>query len=357
MGFDAASVRLDFPILSRTFDGKPLGLPGFGGHVAEAHVGDRGRGRLLPAATTRTRTAASTPSVKRRRSCSRGALRRSLAFFGVDRSRAIVFTRGTTESINLVAHGWGRTHVRAGDEVVAHRDGAPLEHRALAARWRRRPAPSSATSALTDDGLLDLSDLDDAADRAHEDACGHGHVERARHDHAAARAGRRGARGRRDRRRRRARRRAPAPRADLQTLDADFLAFSGHKMLGPTASGGLYATRELLDDDGSAVRRRRHDPRGVPRPLDLERRRRSSSRPARCRSRSRSGWRKLSATSQALGMDEVRAHERELTRVRDRRSSQAAGATVYRTEGRRGPGRRGELLVPRRPPARSRARC
>ena len=50
---------------------------------------------------------------------------------------------------------------------------------------------------------------------------------------------------------------------DVTALDVDFLTISGHKMLGPTASGGLYGRREVLERDGPVPRRRRDDPRGL----------------------------------------------------------------------------------------------
>ena len=68
-----------------------------------------------------------------------GARERIAAFVGWDPSCSI-FTRNATEAINLVAYAWGRHNLGPGDEVLDHRDGAPLEHRALAAGLRGRGA-------------------------------------------------------------------------------------------------------------------------------------------------------------------------------------------------------------------------
>ncbi len=111
---------------------------------------------------------------------------------------------------------------------------------------------------LTDDGLLDLSDLELAAHRADEAPRGHRHVELARHHpplkqliEAAHAVGALvlvdGAQL------------VPHVPVDVTELDCDFLTISGHKMLGPTASGGLYGKRELLERDGRVPWRRADD--------------------------------------------------------------------------------------------------
>ena len=65
-----------------------------------------------------------------------GAREKVRAFVNAGSVREIIFTRNATESINLVARAWGDANVRAGDEVLITGDGAPLEHRAVAAALR-----------------------------------------------------------------------------------------------------------------------------------------------------------------------------------------------------------------------------
>ena len=141
--------------------------------------------------------------------------------------------------MNLVAHGWGRNHLREGDEILL----TEMEHHSNIVPWQMTAAATGATLRyipLTDDGLLDLSQLGSLLTERTKIAERHRHVERARHDHAAATARRRGARRRRDRRASTRRSSRRTRRSTSSALDVDFLAFTGHKMLGPTASGGLY---------------------------------------------------------------------------------------------------------------------
>src|SRR6185436_8148720 len=87
-----------------------------------------------------------------------GARATIAAFLGAPDPATIVFTRGTTESINLVAHGWGRRFLRPGDEVLL----TDMEHHSNIVPWQLTAAVTGATLRyipLTDDGLLDLSDL------------------------------------------------------------------------------------------------------------------------------------------------------------------------------------------------------
>ena len=123
-----------------------------------------------------------------------GARAKLARFFGAPGAETIVFTRGTTESMNLVAHGWGRKFLREGDEVLI----TEMEHHSNIVPWQMTAAATGATLRyipLTDDGQLDLTRPRIAAHRADQDPRGHRHVERARHDHAAPAADRGGARG------------------------------------------------------------------------------------------------------------------------------------------------------------------
>ncbi|MCS7208881.1 MAG: cysteine desulfurase [Fimbriimonadales bacterium] len=158
----------------------------------------------------------------------------------------IVFTRGTTEAINLVASSWGETFVRAGDEIIV----TEMEHHANLLPWMRLAEKQGATLRvwrITDDGRLDLDALRALlTERTRLVAVVHisnvlGTVnpvaEICRIAHEA------GARCLVDA----AQSIAHMP-VDVQAIDCDFLAFSGHKAYGPTGIGVLYAKRALLEE-------------------------------------------------------------------------------------------------------------
>jgi cysteine desulfurase/selenocysteine lyase len=167
------------------------------------------------------------------------------AFLGAQRPEEIVFTRGTTEAINLVATAWGRAHVRPGDEILL----TVMEHHSNIVPWQLLAAESGARLRyipVTDEGRLDLSGLDGLlTERTKIVALTHqsnvlGTVNPI--PQIAARAHAAGARVLVD-----AAQSVPHLGVDVGALGADFLAFSGHKMLAPTGSGGLWARYELLE--------------------------------------------------------------------------------------------------------------
>ncbi len=242
--FDVQAVRADFPILSRMVGEKPLvyldnaatsqrpnqvidaEADFYRFHNANAH---RGLYMLGEEATE----------------LFEGARSKLASFVGASTPESIVFTRGTTESINLIAYGWARKFLKPGDEVLI----TDMEHHSNIVPWQMA---SQATGAilryipLTDDGLLDLSDLDSLlTERTRllsvtgmSNALGTitplAQLIQSAHAVGALVAVD-GAQM------------VPHLAVDVEALDADFLAISGHKMLGPTASGGLYAKPELLE--------------------------------------------------------------------------------------------------------------
>jgi cysteine desulfurase/selenocysteine lyase len=166
-------------------------------------------------------------------------------FIGAPDPTTVVFNRGTTESINLVAHAWGRRFLKEGDEVLL----TDMEHHSNIVPWQ---LAANATGAvlrylpLTEDGSLDLTDLESLlTERTKVLAItGQSNVlgtlpplkELAAAAHAVdAIVVVDGAQL------------VPHNPVDVIDLGIDFLTISGHKMLGPTASGGLYGKRELLD--------------------------------------------------------------------------------------------------------------
>jgi len=158
----------------------------------------------------------------------------------------VIFTRGTTESINLVARSWGRRSLRPGDAIVV----SELEHHANLVPWQMVAAETGAELRyveLADDLQYDL----DAFDRLFDDGrvrmvatTGMSNVTGVRPpiEEIARRAKARGACVLID-----AAQSLAHERLDAGRLGVDFVAFSGHKVFGPTGVGVLYGRRELLE--------------------------------------------------------------------------------------------------------------
>ncbi len=167
------------------------------------------------------------------------------AFVNAWAPEGVVFTRGTTEALNLVAGAWGRTHVKAGDCVVV----TAMDHHSNLVPWQILCQEKGATLRLveiTDDGRLDLSDFGRALERRPKivafpfvsNALGtvNPAAQLAKLAHAVgAVVVVDGAQS------------TPHVQVDLQALDCDFYALSGHKMLGPMGSGALVAKPDLLE--------------------------------------------------------------------------------------------------------------
>lgn len=165
-------------------------------------------------------------------------------FIGALNTSEIVFTKNATEAINLVAYSWGRTNLQAGDVVVL----THMEHHANIIPWQMLAAERGIEIRwipLDDQGRLDLTDLDallSGAKLLGVSAMSNvlGTINPVRRLTDAAHAA--GALALVD-----ACQYVPHNATDVADLGADFLAFSGHKMLGPTGIGVLWAREELLE--------------------------------------------------------------------------------------------------------------
>ncbi|HYK82430.1 MAG TPA: SufS family cysteine desulfurase [Gemmatimonadales bacterium] len=173
------------------------------------------------------------------------ARQRVAAFVNAWAPDGVVFTRGTTEALNLVATSYGRMTVRAGDTVVV----TAMDHHSNLVPWQILCQEKGATLRMveiTADGRIDLADFGRALERQPKlvafpyvsNALGtvNPAAQLARLAHGAGAAVVvDGAQA------------TPHVRVDLQALDCDFYALSGHKMLGPMGSGALVAKPALLD--------------------------------------------------------------------------------------------------------------
>jgi len=241
---DAARIRADFPVLERTVGDKPLVYLDsaatsqkprqvieaesdfYAHHNANAH---RGLYMLAEEATEMYEAA-------------RGKL---ADFVGAPDPATIVFTRGTTESTNLVAYAWARRELKEGDEILL----TDMEHHSNIVPWQIAARDTGAVLRfipLTDDGLLDLSELGSLLTERTKLLAVTGMsnslgtlppvkqlIDAAHVVGALALVD--GAQM------------VPHVPVDVSELDCDFLTISGHKMLGPTASGGLYGKLDLLE--------------------------------------------------------------------------------------------------------------
>ena len=166
-------------------------------------------------------------------------------FLGAASTQEIIFTRNTTESLNLVAYSYGLSHIKTGDEVVV----SIMEHHSNLLPWQmvcRRTGAALKFMECEPDGTLDLNKVASLiTPRTKIVACTHvsnvlGRVNPIRE--IAELAHRAGAVMVVD-----AAQSTPHIPVDVQALGADFLAFSGHKVYGPMGIGVLYGREELLN--------------------------------------------------------------------------------------------------------------
>ena len=242
---DPLALRADFPILAREVHGKPLAYLDnaastqkpqavietlsefYRTHYANIH---RGVHTLSEEATLAYEEARD----------------KVAAFINAPDRSGVIFVRNATEAINLVAYTWGRASVGPGDRVVV----TEMEHHSNLVPWQLLTQEVGAELThvrVTDEGRLDLESLDHLLQGPVKlVAFTHvsnvlGTVNPAREIVARAHAA--GARVLVD-----AAQSVPHLPMDVEALDCDFLAFSGHKMCGPTGVGVLYGRPELLEE-------------------------------------------------------------------------------------------------------------
>jgi cysteine desulfurase/selenocysteine lyase len=243
--YDIEKVRRDFPILEREVNGKPLVYLDnaatsqkprqvvetltnyYERHNANIH---RGSHRLAEEATAAYDE-------------SREKVAR---FFLAPDNIGLIFTRGTTESINLVAHAWGRKNLREGDEIVL----TEAEHHSNLVPWQLAAQATGATLRfipIREDGTLDMQEAEHLiGPRTKLVGCIHASNVLATTNPVRELAGLAHANGALmlvD-----GAQSAPHLPVDVRELDCDFFACSGHKMLGPTGVGVLWGKPDILDE-------------------------------------------------------------------------------------------------------------
>jgi cysteine desulfurase/selenocysteine lyase len=175
------------------------------------------------------------------------ARERAATFINARSAQEIIFTRGTTEGINVVANTWALAHLKPGDKILL----SELEHHSNLVPWQMVAGRTGAKLAYIpvtgDEGTLDLSRIDERlADGVKLLSITHISNSMAVVNPVAdlcARARRHGVVTVID-----AAQSAGHLPLDVQAIGCDFLAFSGHKICGPTGIGVLYGRRELLEN-------------------------------------------------------------------------------------------------------------
>ncbi len=242
---DLSALRADFPILQRTFDGRDLVyldsaattqkpvqvIEAVDAYYREKNANvHRGAYRLSAEATdafeqARTKVA---------------------SFIGSPRSDQLVFTRGATTALNFVAYGWGLHRLGEGDRILL----TIMEHHSNIVPWQivaKLTGAELVYLGLDDDYQVDLTELDRVFDERVKIVAvsGMSNVTGARGpvDELVAAADGTGAIVVVD-----GAQLVPHDRVDVAAMGADFLAFSAHKMLGPTGIGALWGKEERLEE-------------------------------------------------------------------------------------------------------------
>ena len=335
--FDVERIRRDFPVLKRTVNGRPLVYLDSAATSQKPVQVMAEITRFYRDSNANIHRGVHTLSVEATEQYD-GVREKVRTFIGAPAAEEIVFTRNTTEAINLVAHSWGRTFLEAGDEVVI----TEIEHHSNIVPWQMLRDERGIVLRyipMLDDGTLDLDEakrvigprtrllavtlmsnalgtivpVADLAELAHARGA------LVLVDGAQA---------------------VPHFAADVTALGADFLAFSAHKMLGPTGVGVLWARGELLEamppflGGGDMIRT-----------VSLE-----ASTWAEAPAKFEAGTPNIAGVIafgtaidylQALGVTQVRAHERALTAYALDRLVDVPGVTIY---GPLDPDRRGGVV-------------
>ncbi len=242
--FDLERVRADFPILGRTIRGKPL--------VYLDNAATSQKPQSVIDAVTRFYTAENANIhrgvhyLSERATAAYDEVREDVTrFINAPSSRQVIFTKGTTEGINLVAQSYGRPQLKSGDDIVI----TAMEHHSNIVPWQLLCEQTGAelkAASINDRGELDVAELEELlTPRTRLVAVVHlsnalGTINPVKA--IVALAHERGIPVLVD-----GAQAAPHLSVDVQDLDCDFYVFSGHKLFGPTGVGVLYGREDLLE--------------------------------------------------------------------------------------------------------------
>jgi cysteine desulfurase / selenocysteine lyase len=244
-GLKSAGIRSDFPILTRRVHGKPLVyLDSTASSQKPRSVIDSMNSYYE---TYNANVHRGVYEISEEATAAMEKARVKVArFINARQGKQVIFTRNTSEGINLVAYSWGSARIAAGDLIIL----TEMEHHSNLVPWQllaQRTGARLEFIPISDDGLLRL-DIYEQLLRQQPKLVAFTHmsnvlgtVNPARDMIARAHAV--GATVLLD-----AAQSVPHLPVDVQELDVDFLCFSGHKMLGPTGIGILYGKRQLLED-------------------------------------------------------------------------------------------------------------
>ncbi|HEY7341407.1 MAG TPA: cysteine desulfurase [Ktedonobacterales bacterium] len=310
-GIPALAPRVDFPILGREVNGKPL-------IYLDSAASSQKPTQVLDAMDAFARTSYSNTHrgaytlAEEATGAYERARKQVARFINASSVREVIFTRNTTESINLVARTWAEANLRPGDTILT----TEMEHHSNIVPWQLAAERTGARVdyvPLTDDGELDQAAYERLLETAKPKLVAMTQssnvlgtlppvTEMIAKAHAAgALVLLDGAQS------------VPHLPVDVRALDCDFLAFSAHKMLGPTGIGVLWGRRELLEamppflGGGSMIREvKMSGSTWADLPQKFE-----AGTPAIIEA---VGLGAAVAYLSALGMEQVRAHEHALTR-------------------------------------------
>ncbi len=243
MSYDVQKLRNDFPVLAEVINNKPLVYLDSANSSQKPLAVINAMSDFMSHAYSPTNRSAYQMAAHAT-DLYEGARAKVAQFINAPHAHEVVFTKNATEALNLVARAWGSANLNKGDVVLL----THMEHHANIVPWQMLAAERGFTIRwvpLTNDGLLDLTDLDTLLTGAKAFsftamsnvlgtinpvaelvAAAHRHGAIAIVDGCQS---------------------VPHMVTDVQTLGADFLAFSSHKMVGPTGIGMLWGREELLD--------------------------------------------------------------------------------------------------------------
>ena len=243
--FDVATIRQDFPILDRQVRGKPLVYLDNAATSQKPRVVIEALTHYYESYNSNVHRGIHTLSDEATDAYEQARLKVA-RFIKAKSPRGIIFVRNATEAINLVAMAWARKRLKRGDEILLSR----MEHHSNLIPWQLVAKETGAKLRfifLNPDGTMNLSNVDELINERTElvsvshmsNVLGTINPIRQLADLAHAKGALLLADGAQS---------VPHMPVDVQELGCDFLAFSGHKMLGPTGIGVLWAREELLEE-------------------------------------------------------------------------------------------------------------